>query len=363
MSVFINLFPKNRIHLLGSINGSSIFAEMTQLEFKSMIMDCLTGENPRIKTESWAQSKVFHGVFSGLEEMFLMGKEQDPAFIRNAPKRAAEALYNHYQRKVKMSSADVILCQWICNLTKKGYDNILQGNPQLLMEWASSLTESVNNIPYGDVESHIKNIAIYNASIAKKGGLKSAFGNLFEHLLLFSSLSSLGLRYCPSHELKAAAGPAFSLDINEGRQCDARIHTGLVQPGKIDIDIGFIGKGNPEIIADKTQRFGNILGGGEKPLEHTIIIVSAIPKDAQLVVRQASLLGAKVITMSGNNWLYELYDHFTNEVGIPNLNSISSDLLAAKQQLDSFLPSPVDLISSLPRNLDVPQSWLDESPR
>ena len=361
MSIFLDLFPKNRRHLLDKISGSSIFAEMTQVEFKKMLVDCLTGENPRIKTETWAQAKVFHGVFSGLKDMFEAGKKEDPAFIELAPTRAAEALYDHYKRKSRLKKDDVVLCQWICNLTQKGYDNILQGNPELLKEWASSLTDSVNHVPYGERETNLMNIALYNASIAKKGGLKSAFGNLFEHLLLFSSLSSLGLKFVPREDLSVSGHPAFSLDINDGRQCDARIRTGLSHPLKIDIDIGFIGKGNPEIIADKTQRFANLLGGGEKPLEHTIIIVSAIPEEAQLVVRQASILGAKVITMSGNHWLHELYNHLANDIGISGLNAVSADLATAKHQLDRFLPAPVDLISRMPRNLEVPEAWLSQA--
>ena len=357
MSIFYELFPINRKHLLGKISGSSIFSEMTSEEFQEMIISCLTGDNPRLKTEIWAQSKVFHGVFSGLEEMFSKGKSNDRSFIEKAPLLAAECLKKHYGGIIKLIEEDKRLCQWICNLTAKGYDNILQANPEYLLNWAESLTESIKNIPYGSFENNIKNIAIYNASIAKKGALKSAFGNLFEHLFLYSSLTAIGIKHCDKDKLNLANSPSFALDINEGRQCDARIITGLDFPEKIDIDIGFIGKGNPEIIADKTQRFGNLLGGGEKPLQHTLIIVSAIPKEAQLVVKQASLLGAKVITMSGNNWLHEIYSHLSFEIGIKNLNPISQNVILTKQQLKEYLPNPIKLISEMPRDLIVPNSW------
>tara|TARA_R110000787_G_scaffold179775_1_gene291828 strand:- start:9416 stop:9565 length:150 start_codon:yes stop_codon:yes gene_type:complete len=45
----------------------------------------------------------------------------------------------------------------------------------------------------------------------------------------------------------------------------------------------------------------------EKENKH-LKLVSSIPatEKATLVVRQATLLGARVITMSGNNWVYEL---------------------------------------------------------
>ncbi len=152
------------------------------------------------------------------------------------------------------------------NLTSKGWDNILQANPENLLEWGASVTKTIEDVAYGDVERNIINMTIYNASLAKKGGLKSAMGNLFESLLLYSGLSACGLTYIDSENFEDLDGPCFTLDVNEGRQADAQIKTGLSSPSKIDIDIGFIGKGNPEIIADKTQRFGNLAGGEENLL-------------------------------------------------------------------------------------------------
>ncbi len=361
-STFWDLFPKNRRHLIGTISGSSIIEEMSANEFRQMIIECLTGRNPRIHTENWAQAKIYHGVFTGIEEMFAAGKAGDKGFISNAPKRAAEALRKHHKStrnsRSRLQKEDIVLCQWVCNLTSKGWDNILQANPDNLVDWGNSVVASIGNVSYGDIEKNIVNMALYNASLAKKGGVKSAMGNLFESLLLYSSLTACGVRYAAAETFAATAAPCFTLNVNEGRQSDAQIKTGLAAPGKIDIDIGFIGKGNPEIIADKTQRFGNLVGGGEKPLDDTIIVVSAIPEteSARLVVRQATLLGATVITMSGNNWVHDLSEALRS-VGISGLREIPSDVAKARAVLDTALQTSEEIIAAIPKDLAVPTHW------
>ncbi len=357
-SIFYKLFPDNRKHLIGTLSGSSIIDEMSADEFRTMLIECLTGRNPRIHTENWAQSRVFHGVFTGIQEMYAKGKKNYPKFILEAPIMAARFLYEHHTKTNRLSKEDVLLCQWICNLTSKGWDNILQGNPKNLIAWGQSVLESVQWVKHGELETNIINMTIYNASLAKKGGLKSAMGNLFEPLLLFTSLKACGIEFVDSTSYKSYRGSCFTLDVTEGRQADAQIQTGITSPSKVDIDIGFIGKGNPEIIADKTQRFGNLEGGGQKPLEGTIIIVSAVPETdrAQLVVRQATILGAKVVTMSGCNWIYEL-SKILIEYKIPGVQKIPEKIGQARSFLAKHLPSSQEIINIIPRNLTVPSHW------
>ena len=61
--------------------------------------------------------------------------------------------------------------------------------------------------------------------------------------------------------------------------------------------------------------------------------------------------------MSGNNWLNEIYSHLSFEIGIKNLNPISQNVILTKQQLKEYLPNPIKLISEMPRDLIVPNSW------
>ncbi|MBF2755545.1 MAG: hypothetical protein ISN29_09870 [Gammaproteobacteria bacterium AqS3] len=361
-SIFWDHFPTNRRHLLGPVSGNSILEEVSETEFRDMLIECLTGRNPRILTENWAQAKIYHGVFTGIEEMFIAGKESHPDFVADAPIEAAKFLQYHYKAEKnspdRLKKDDIILCQWVCNLTNKGWDNILQANSDNLIDWGNSVLSSIDKVAYGDKEKNIVNMTIYNASLAKKGGLKSAMGNLFESLLLYSGLSVCGLRFAKAEDFSSAKWPCFTLDVNERRQVDAQIKTNLRQPGKINIDIGFIGKGNPEIIADKTQRFANAAGSSKKPLHNTIIIVSAIPEteEAQLVVRQATMLGAQVITMSGKNWVHVL-GKVLKSTGIQGLADIPENINQAREQLNETLPAPEEIIQSIPKNLSVPEHW------
>ena len=365
-SKFYQLFPDDRKHLIGTLSGSSIIDEMSADEFRTMIIECMTGRNPRIHTENWAQSRVFHGVFTGIQEMYDRGKELNPDFITLAPQSAAEYLRSHHTSTRgspnRLIKEDLLLCQWVCNLTSKGWDNILQANSDNLTEWGSSVIDSITSVPFGDLEKNIINTTIYNASLAKKGGLKSAMGNLFEPLLLYCSLTACGVKFVNSESMSLSKGLCFTLDVTEGRQADARIKTGIKRPSKIDIDIGFIGKGNPEIIADKTQRFGNevqiqqVVQQGAKPLHGTIIIVSAIPAKAQLVARQAAMLGASVITMSGKNWVHELSVEL-KRLGVPNVRNMIEDRQKASLALSLTLQSSRDIIDTIPRNIEVPVHW------
>ena len=325
-----------------------------------MIINCLTGENPRIYTESYGVG-IFHGVFSGIDKMFAEGKKTDPSFIQLAPERASKYLYKHRTGESKLDVNDRILCQWICNMTDKGFVNILEKKPEKLDSWITSVMKSIDIV--GDFkEDNIINIAKYNASLAKKGGLKSAMGNLFETLFLYSALSVCGITFVPKKELEDNAHyPVFSLDATEestkGRQTDAFIQTGLEKPTHICIDIGFIGMGNPEIIADKTQRFSNALGGGNKSLVSTIIIASAIPeKSGRLVEEQARRTGAKVVTMSGKNWISAL-SRSLKEFGIDDITVFPEDKEDARLLLGKNLPSSKDIVKLIPGTLESPSHW------
>jgi hypothetical protein len=101
-----------------------------------------------------------------------------------------------------------------------------------------------------------------------------------------------------------------------------------------------------------------MLGGGQNPLEHTIIIVSAIPETdrAQLVVRQAKALGAKVIPMSQNNWVYNLSVELAR-LGVTGVVKIPHQQQEARGALNRTLESSRDIINTIPRNLEVPVHW------
>ena len=93
-------------------------------------------------------------------------------------------------------------------------------------------------------------------------------------------------------------------DSSDLRECDATIR---LRPGKLArFDIGFIGKGNPEIMKDKLTRYSNeIEQSGIANFSQTFIIVDKMPettKTSNLALKS----GTEIIQMSMQFWALEL---------------------------------------------------------
>src|SRR3990172_192510 len=100
------------------------------------------------------------------------------------------------------------------------------------------------------MKSLIKTIGAQTLAI--RGSEKSAYGKLFEKLVLGSLLHILGFKHIapPPQEYEKV----FWLSSrNEKRESDATLLYELGQG--VRFDIGFIGRGNPEISLDKVTRF------------------------------------------------------------------------------------------------------------
>jgi len=70
-----------------------------------------------------------------------------------------------------------------------------------------------------------------------------------------------------------------------------------------------------------------------------------------------NLLGAKVITMSGNNWVYELSKSL-QDVGLKDITNIPSDTQKARVFLNENLMDSKDIIDTIPNSLSTPTSWI-----
>jgi hypothetical protein len=118
------------------------------------------------------------------------------------------------------------------------------------------------------------------------------------------------------------------MDENE-RETDATlVYNGIA----ISIDIGFIGKGNPEISLDKVTRFNRykqIAGMGHEM--KTIIIVDTVAENSDLF-NKAKRVDGIVLQMSQNNWVID----FAKTVC--RVFSIQHDLSTLRvEQLDAYL--------------------------
>ena len=100
-------------------------------------------------------------------------------------------------------------------------------------------------------------------------------------------------------------------DPKNKRECDA---TAIITPGLcVRFDIGFIGRGNPEISLDKVTRYDRFLdieskaGKKSRAASHTIIIVDTIGEGSR-VREMAAEIGGAIIQMNSSFWVKELAD-------------------------------------------------------
>lgn len=116
-------------------------------------------------------------------------------------------------------------------------------------------------------------------TLAVRGSEKSAYGKLFEKLVLGSLLHILGFKHVvPPQEYEKV----FWLSSRaEKRESDATL---LYELGKgVRFDIGFIGRGNPEISLDKVTRFEREISlGRSKFFMATIILVDRIGTNSRI---------------------------------------------------------------------------------
>jgi len=98
------------------------------------------------------------------------------------------------------------------------------------------------------------------------------------------------------------------------------------------MDIGWIGKGNPEITTDKQGRYPTERGSNT----NTIIIISETPKKPGSVLAKTKQTGAKLIEMNETDWVNELWSHLRNK-GVPNVVDVQPNCDADLPTTDSII--------------------------
>jgi hypothetical protein len=135
-------------------------------------------------------------------------------------------------------------------------------------------------------------------ALAIRGSEKSTYGKLFEKLILGSLLHVLGFKHVaqPVNQLRV-----FWLSSREQkRESDATL---LYEAGKgVRFDIGFIGRGNPEISLDKVTRFERQMSlGRSRWYMATIIIVDRIGENSR-IEKMAEDMAGNIVQMSAGYW-------------------------------------------------------------
>lgn len=215
---------------------------------------------------------------------------------------------------------------WFLGLTGKSIQNVVRDN-EGFEKYLSTLDRNMKEVSqyittqYGDIDIVFKNngveymmrwpsllrcmLAMGAQTLTIRGSEKSMYGKFFEKMVLGSVLTLIGAKYVDRNDTSEKKMVFWlSQTDDEKRECDATL---LLRSGfGVRFDIGFIGQGNPEIVADKLSRYERAAERGEHRLYASTIVLADKIADDSNIMNIARRISAYVIQMSGSYWVYEL---------------------------------------------------------
>lgn len=304
---------------LGASNIKSTRSDFTDMVgedgIKDIIRKVFIGGNVRDTTEFITQRRLLSS-YAATYELFIKHLQEAvskiPEFV--------ETISTEFKNSKSIEQKTFYL--WMLGLTKKGFDNIVRDN---FSEYQESFIQSIQEIEE-DISNHfgklsgtleldgnkvpldwnfilLLSLCLGSQTLTIRGSSKSMNGKLFEKLLLGSLLSIMGFEFLPAPPVSAfkKTDKLFwlsNMDENE-RETDATlVNNGIA----ISIDIGFIGKGNPEISLDKVTRFNRYKQFfGINHQMKTIIIVDTIAENSDLI-NKAKRVDGVVLQMIKPDW-------------------------------------------------------------
>ncbi len=350
------LFPEGgRILLTGK---GKDFVERLGLEAtRHAILCVLCGENIRSQTEPLSRRRLAQ-VSGAIIAMFTQGCLTVKDFQENLSTYAVDQIEN------LKGKANLWPAQWVIGLNDKLMQNILRSDSKQLKAYVKEFDKAIKEAAkhceehYGNYNmalGYMKDetgqqvtldwegiaritTAIGAQTLAIRGSDKSMYGKLFERLILGSILTVLGYKRVEPTKNKLTHGVFWLSDSSANRECDATL---LVAPGQlVRFDMGFIGKGNPEITKDKMSRFGNIkeaVEEGEQAYNSVTFIVIDTLKETVKTVEAKKKADAEIIQMSMQFWPYQIAEKLDARFGIKHeILKIPPDNLKAymKERLD-----------------------------
>jgi hypothetical protein len=313
-----NLLPQNFDSLLES-KGVTFIKRAGEENVRNVVIDVLCGNNLRASTEHLTRLRL--GKLNAATFMvYLSGLQAVKTFGRSIPQMAYRGITG------KSSKSEKELCKWMIGLTGKGVQNVLRDDKKQLLKYVVAFADNLKHLAQeiekesGDMKCSVKSAngqevvfdwhdilslfcTIGSQTLAIRGSEKSTYGKLFERLVLGSVLSCLDFEQTHYPPKKTSKVFWLSSKIGE-READATL---LIAPGQaIRFDLGFIGRGNPEITKDKVSRFERNLEVNQQTYHSaTCIIVDRVGEGSGLEA-QAKRAGARVIQMSMSLWPIEL---------------------------------------------------------
>lgn len=352
MTAINDLFPeKGKLILTG---GGRDFIEKLGIETaRQVILGVLRGENIRTQTEPLTRRRVALAT-GAMVALFVRGWQEMEDFTDNLSQMALDQLNTTGQSKKAVNWP----AQWLIGLTGKGFQNVLRSNPQAREQYIQDFEAAIEeasrkceadfgavNMTLGFVEQNGKfrnldwrditrlTTAIGSATLTIRGSEKATYGKLFERLVLGSVLTILGFEHVTTASSPKVERVFWLSDRADVRECDATIR---LRAGKLArFDIGFIGKGNPEIMKDKLTRYASEVElYGLRNTSQTFIIVDRMPETGK-TVESAEKARSEIVQMSMQFWPQDLARQIKSRLGyeaeilnIPEANL--TDYLAEK---------------------------------
>jgi hypothetical protein len=328
---------------------------------RQVVLAVLKGENIRQQTEPLTRRRVALGT-GAMVALFAKGWQEIDDFSHKLSELALEPISSKgsANREVQLPA------QWLIGLTGKGVQNVLRSDPKARQEYIRSFEAAVADAAqrceadYGRIEMTLGFVedgndtrktlnwedvtrlttAIGSATLTIRGSEKSAYGKLFERLVLGSVLSILDFKHVKSPSDPELSGVFWLSDSHDERECDATVR---LQPGKlVRFDIGFIGQGNPEIMKDKLSRYARETElYGIAHSSRTFIIVDRMPDTGKTRVL-AEKAGSEVVQMSMQFWPKELAQRIKSRLGLE-----TEILHIPDSELSAFLERRIRLVPLL----------------
>lgn len=321
--------PEILTDLIGS-KGVEVVERVGTEVVKDIIADVLCGLNLRNSTEMLTRRRL--GMMnSATFVMFLRGVARYKDLVERLPVTASSGL------KETKSKQERWLLQWTIGLTTKGVQNVLRDSEEALDNYVAKFTEASRDIVHRcenefgplnvEVQLHGERkvsvswdffvslfCTIGSQTLAIRGSEKSTYGKLFERLVLGSVLTILGFTLTDRNEIPEKTRKVFWLSSQFGaREADATL---ILKPGvAIRFDLGFIGRGNPEISKDKVSRFERQLEVNEKQYYSTTFVIVDRVGDRSKIIEQAEKIGGVIIQMSLTQWPQRLAQELNRKFG------------------------------------------------
>lgn len=328
----IDLIPNGTLDLV-HYEGKELIKRLGIEIISNVVVSVLCGENIRDLTENLTRRRILQ-----MNASLLLTYLKALNNINNFKDNITNIIRNELNKK--LTSSEKIYLMWFLGLTGKSVQNVTRDNEGFnkyldnLDKNLTSISHDIEN-KYGTIDITIVNdgisylmnwksllrcfLALGAQTLTIRGSEKSAYGKLFEKLILGSLLSLLGFTFIDKHNTTNNNMVFWLSERQDKRESDATV---LLRAGYgIRFDIGFIGRGNPEISLDKVSRFERMLErGGIQHNITTIILVDTIGANSR-IIEMAKQINGYLVQMSGTHWVKEVaciirenFNFYNNEI-------------------------------------------------